>query len=147
VSFTGESFNQEDCDKVCNAFDEWDLDRDGLISLQCLAELCHAARLGPRADEGEDMIEVFLSLVSRYRCASNRKQELIDAFRLWDRNGIRMLTTTKIREQLSGLKKTCAPDEIAELLGHPRTFAEAKTDSMNYEEVVNFIFDGRFMDR
>jgi Ca2+-binding EF-hand superfamily protein len=145
------AFNAEQVEKFRNAFDSFDPDRDGLVSVQRLAELLHAVGFAPRIDEVEDMIEdisaptfefkSFLYVISRHRRASNAKQELIDALRLWDRTGTRMLTTTKIWELLSSLKKPFTPDEIAELLGHPRNFVEAKTDSVNYEDFVNLIFD------
>jgi Ca2+-binding EF-hand superfamily protein len=145
------AFNQEDYGKFRNAFDSFDADRDGLVSVQRLAELLHAVGFAPRADEVEDMIEdisaptfefkSFLYIISRHRRASNPKQEMIDAFRLWDRDGSRMLTTTKIRELLSSLKKPFTPDEIGELLGHPKNFVDAKTDSVYYEDFVNLIFE------
>jgi calmodulin len=144
-------FAPEDLAKYRNAFNSYDSNRDGLVSVELLGKLLHAVGFAPRAAEVEDMIEdigapVFdfkslLYLISRHRRAADPKQELIDALRLFDVNGSGTLTTTKIREVLSKLKEPFTPDEIGELLGHPKNFVDAETDSVNYEDFVNLIFE------
>jgi calmodulin len=144
-------FTPEDYGKFQNAFDSFDSDRDGLVSVELLGKLVGAVGYNPRPDEVADMIEdvsapvfdfkSFLYLIARHRRSSNPKQDLIEAFRFFDKDGSGTVTTTVVRRLLSSLKDPFTADEIAEFLGHERNFVDARTDSVNYDDFVKLILE------
>jgi Ca2+-binding EF-hand superfamily protein len=144
-------FTPSDLAKLRNAFDSFDTNRDGRISVQVLGELIHAVGYSPRPDEVADMIEevsspvlqfrTFAYLIARHRRAANPKQELIDAFRLFDKDGSGRVTIKDIRRVLANLKDPFTEDEIGELIGHPQNYVDDKTDSVNYEDFVKLILE------
>jgi calmodulin len=130
-----------------NAFDAFDDNRDGLVSVEYLSKLLRAVGYNPTPAETDDMIldisspvfnfTAFLYLIALHGRANDPDHELIAAFQLFDTNGSGTVTTTTIRHILGNLKEPFTQDEIGELLG--QSLVDAKTDTVNYTAFVQII--------
>ena len=131
-----------------NAFDSFDEDRDGLVETSEIGKLLRAIGYNPMPEEVEDMISdidaekfdfnSFLYIVYRHARECDPEQELIDAFRVFDKNGSGKLKTDTIREILRHLKKPFTEEQINELLGQATI---DKQDFIQYEDFVKIMLE------
>ena len=136
-------FSQEDRENFKNAFDAFDENRDELIETEDLGKLLRAVGFNPTPEEVEDMIEdagsskidfsSFLYIASRHSREVDPEQELVDAFRVFDKDGTGKLKTDIIRKILRNLRQPFTEDQIAELLG------QASIDSQDCIKYKNFV--------
>ena len=90
-------FSPEDKENFKNAFDAFDENRDDLVSTDVLGKLLRAIGFNPMPEEVEDMIEdigastfdfnSFMYIVYRHAREADPEGELIDAFRVFDKEG------------------------------------------------------------
>ncbi|OHT10117.1 EF hand family protein [Tritrichomonas foetus] len=141
-------FSIEDRENFKNAFDAFDENRDDLIETTDLGKLLRAVGFNPMPEEIEDMMEdvgastldfsAFLYIVSRHAREVDPEQELIDAFRVFDKEGTGKLKTDVIRKILRNLKQPFTEDQISELLGQATI---DKQDCVKYTEFVKVMLD------
>lgn len=141
-------FSQEDRENFKNAFDAFDENRNDFIETADLGKLLRAVGFNPTPEEIEDMIEdvgsqrldfsSFLYIASRHAREVEPEQELIDAFRVFDKNGTGRLKTDTIRKILRNLKQPFTEDQIAELLGQATIDNQ---DCIKYKDFVKVMLD------
>ena len=141
-------FSQEDREYFKNAFDAFDENRNSFIETADLGKLLRAVGFNPTPEEIEDMIEdagstkldfnSFLYIASRHAREVEPEQELVDAFRVFDKDGTGKLKTDTIRKILRNLKQPFTEDQIAELLGQATI---DKQDCIKYKDFVKVMLD------
>lgn len=141
-------FSPEERENFKNAFDAFDEDRDDLVETKEIGKLLRAIGFNPMPEEVEDMIEdidapkfdfnSFLYIIYRHARECDPEQELIDAFRVFDKDGSGKLKTDTIREILRHLKKPFTEDQINELLSNATI---DKQDCIRYEDFVKVMLD------
>lgn len=141
-------FSQEDREYFKNAFDAFDENRNSFIETADLGKLLRAVGFNPTPEEIEDMIEdagstkldfnSFLYIASRHAREVEPEQELIDAFRVFDKDGTGRLKTDIIRKILRNLKQPFTEDQIAELLSQATI---DKQDCIKYKDFVKVMLD------
>jgi calmodulin len=142
-------FSAEEQENFKNAFDAFDDDRDGLVSVDLLGKLLRAVGFNPRLPEVEDMVSdiggptldfsSFLYLAARHGRAANPEAELVAAFRVFDKSGTGRLKTGIIRQILASLREPFTQDEISELLG--QAVIDPRSDTVSYEEFVKLMLE------
>jgi calmodulin len=145
-----EIFSPEDEENFKNAFDAFDEDRDGEIPTDLLGKLLRAVGFNPYPEEVEDMIEeiqsshskldfqAFLYLLRSHARAADPEGELVDAFRVFDKDGTGKLKTDTIRKILKSIKQPFTDDQINEL------FSQADVDTSQcvlYRDFVKLMLD------
>lgn len=141
-------FSPEDRENFKNAFDAFDENRDGLVETSEIGKLLRAVGFNPMPEEVEDMIEdidaqqfdfnSFLYIIYRHARECDPEQELIDAFRVFDKDGSGKLKTDTIREILRHLKKPFTEEQINELLSQAKI---DKQECIQYEEFVKVMLE------
>jgi Ca2+-binding EF-hand superfamily protein len=140
-------FRPEDRENFKNAFDAFDEDRDDLCATAILGKLIRAIGFNPLPEEVEDMQEdikaptfdfnTFLYLVYRHAREADPEAELIESFRVFDKDGTGKLPVATIRTILENLKQPFTREQIDELLGKATIVA----DKIAYEEFVPLMLD------
>jgi Ca2+-binding EF-hand superfamily protein len=140
-------FNPEDRENFKNAFDAFDEDRDDLCATEILGKLIRAIGFNPLPEEVEDMQEdinaptfdfnTFLYLVYRHAREADPEAELIESFKVFDKDGSGKLPVATIRKILENLKQPFTRDQIDELLGK----ATIVGDKITYAEFVPLMLD------
>lgn len=130
-----------------NAFDAFDEDRDDKITCDVLGKLLRALGYNPYPEEVEDMIEdvggdgkidfdSFMYLVTKHAREADPVRELVDAFRVFDKDGTGKLPRDTLRKILKNLKQPFTDDQISEL------FSKAGKDSdIDYANFVNLMLN------
>ena len=109
-------------ESIQNAFETFDSDSDGILESNELEPALRALGFNPNPEEIEDMIEdvgnnpitikVFIYFVYMHSRSLNVEQELIDAFRVFDKEGTNKLSENKIREILKNIKNPLKNEEL-----------------------------------
>ena len=143
-------FSQEDRENFKNAFDAFDENRDELIETEDLGKLLRAVGFNPTPEEVEDMIEdagsskidfsSFLYIASRHSREVDTEQELVDAFKVFDKDGSGKIKVDTIREILKNLKQPFTDDQVNELLGQAQKLID-KNNCVKYTEFVKVMLD------
>ncbi|OHT10162.1 EF hand family protein [Tritrichomonas foetus] len=141
-------FAPEDRENFKNAFDAFDENRDDLVETSELGKLLRAVGFNPLPEEVEDMQEdidgptfdfnSFMYIVYRHARECDPEQELVDAFRVFDKTGSGKLKTEVIRDILRNLKQPFTEDQINELLGQAQI---DKQGCVKYEDFVKVMLD------
>jgi Ca2+-binding EF-hand superfamily protein len=141
------SFKPEDRENFKNAFDAFDEDRDDLCETAILGKLIRAIGFNPLPEEVEDMQEdinaptfdfnTFLYLVYRHAREADPEAELIESFRVFDKDGTGSLPVDTIKKILRNLKQPFTAEQIEELIGK----AHVVKDSIDYTEFVPLMLD------
>lgn len=141
-------FSPEDKENFKNAFDAFDENRDDLVSTDVLGKLLRAIGFNPMPEEVEDMIEdigastfdfnSFMYIVYRHAREADPEGELIDAFRVFDKEGTGKLKTDTVRKILRNLKQPFTEDQIRELLSQAEVGAD---DCVKYADFVKVMLD------
>lgn len=142
-------FSQADRENFKNAFDAFDENRDERVSTDVLGKLLRAVGFNPMPEEVEDMIEdvgadslnfnEFMYILYRHAREVDPEAELIDAFRVFDKNGSGYLEKDDIRQILRNLKQPFTDDQISELFEQSADIT--KSDKIDYKEFVKILLD------
>lgn len=124
-----------------NAFDAFDEDRDDMITKDVLGKLLRALGYNPYPEEVEDMIadvgsdkidfDSFMYLVSKHAREADPEKELVDAFRVFDKEGTGKLHKDQVRQILKNLKQPFTNEQIDELF--------SKTGKDAYIDYAQFV--------
>jgi Ca2+-binding EF-hand superfamily protein len=134
------------------AFDLFDEDGGGTISIEELATIFKSIGYNPSVQELRDMLndddreeeedeegknnltfQEFLKLMSNKTKDEDTKKELIEAFRMLDRDGQGLINITELKETMLELGEKLSPDELEILL------RAADDDNDGYIEYEIFI--------
>ena len=134
------------------AFDLFDEDGGGTISIEELATIFKSIGYNPSVQELRDMLndddreeeedeegknnltfQEFLKLMSNKTKDDDTKKELIEAFRMLDRDGQGLINITELKETMLELGEKLSPDELDILL------RAADDDNDGYIEYEIFI--------
>ena len=131
------------------AFEYFDKDKDGLLTIKELADLMTRIGNPPTDQELKDMInevdiekngnidfKEFLGLIARKLRDSDGEEELIETFNLIDRDGNKLISGAEIRHILECMGEKISDDELEQMI------EEADLDAdgfVNYDEFVKII--------
>lgn len=143
-------FAKEDKENFKNAFDAFDEDRDDLVETSEIGKLLRAVGFNPMPEEVQDMMEdidapkfdfkTFMYIVYRHARECDPEQELIDAFKVFDKDGSGKINVNTIREILKNLKQPFTDDQINELLAQAQNIID-KNNNVKYSEFVKVMLD------
>lgn len=135
----------EQLERLQNAFDLFDEDCDNKIDCSFLEPALRAIGFNPRPEEVEDMIadagnkpisfNAFLYIVSRHSRCVHPEDELIDAFRVFDREKTGYIPVSQIKTILTSINHPFTEDQIDELLEH----LDTQKGNVDYKALVNLI--------
>ncbi|OHT15105.1 Calmodulin [Tritrichomonas foetus] len=135
----------EQLEKLHNAFDAFDEDNDGKVECSCLEKLVRSVGFNPSADEVEDMISdlkdkpftfnAFLYIIFRHSRCVNVEEDLIRAFRVFDKSKCGRLPVATVRSILENTRQPFTADQIDDILDH----SHVKNDLVDYTVLVRAI--------
>lgn len=141
-------FAPEDKENFKNAFDAFDEDRDDFVEKSEIGKLLRAIGFNPMPEEVQDMMEdikgdkfdfkTFLYIVYRHARECDPEQELIDAFKIFDKDGTGKIQTDAVRQILLNIKQPFTEDQINELLGQAQI---DKNNCVNINDFVKLMLD------
>ena len=145
-------FAPEDKENFKNAFDAFDEDRDDLVETSEIGKLLRAVGFNPMPDEVSDMMEdinapkfdfkTFMYIVYRHARECDPEQELVDAFKVFDKDGSGKIEVKTIKTILKNLKQPFTDDQINELLAQAQSQKIIdKNNSVKYSEFVKVMLD------
>lgn len=143
-------FAKEDKENFKNAFDAFDEDRDDLVETSEIGKLLRAVGFNPMPEEVQDMMEdinapkfdfkTFMYIVYRHARECDPEKELVDAFKVFDKDGSGKISVNTIREILKNLKQPFTDDQINELLAQAQNLID-KNNCVKYSEFVKIMLD------
>ena len=134
-------------EKLHSVFDAYDEDNDGKIDYEKRETLIRAVCYNPTPEEVDDMIlDVqkrpftfcqFLYIVYRHSRAANVEEELVTAFKVFDRNNSGRLPVATVRSILENTRQPFSSDQIDDLLEQ----ADIQNDEVDYTMLVHAILN------
>ncbi|EZG55535.1 calmodulin [Gregarina niphandrodes] len=133
------------------AFNLFDKDGDGTITAEELATVMRNLGQNPTESEVQDMMnEVdadgngtidfteFLSVMARKVKDSDHKEELMAAFKVFDRDGDGVISSDELRGVMAALGETLTVEEVEEMM---REASEGETgiDRIDYQGFVRMV--------
>lgn len=132
-----------------DAFEMFDKDKDGTITAKELANVMKSLNQDPSEQELHDMIaevdidgnghidfEEFVNLMNRRSKETDTEEEVINAFRVFDKDGNGLISSTELRHVMTTIGDRLTEDEVDEMI------READIDGdgfINYEEFVRMM--------
>merc|ERR1712051_920481 len=148
-SAEADQLTEEQIAEFKEAFSLFDKDGDGTITTQEMGTVLRSLGQNPTEAELQDMInEVdadgnrtidlpeFLSLMARCPRATEGEEELIEAFKVFDRDGNGFISAAEVRHTMTNLGEKLTEEEVDEMV------READVDGdgqINYEEFVKMM--------
>jgi len=132
-----------------DAFEMFDKDKDGSITAKELANVMKSLNQDPSEQELHDMIaevdydgngridfEEFVTLMNRRSKETDTEEEVINAFKVFDKDANGLISSTELRHIMTTLGDKLTEDEVEEMI------READIDGdgyINYEEFVRMM--------
>ena len=132
-----------------DAFELFDKDKDGTITAKELANVMKSLNQDPTEQDLNEMIaevdtdgnghidfEEFVSLMNRRSKETDAEEEVINAFKVLDKDGQGIISSTELRHLMTTLGDKLTEEEVDEMI------KEADFDgngSINYEEFVRMM--------
>jgi calmodulin len=132
-----------------DAFEMFDKDKDGTITAKELANVMRSLNQDPTEMELQEMIsevdvdgngridfEEFVTLMNRRSKETDTEEEVINAFRVFDKDGNGLISSTELRHIMTTLGDRLTEEEVDEMI------READIDGdgyINYEEFVRMM--------
>merc|ERR1712151_376802 len=146
---TSEQLTEEQIQEFKEAFALFDKDGDGTITTKELGTVMRSLGQNPTEAELHDMInEVdndgsgtidfaeFLSLMSKKMKDADSEEELMEAFKVFDKDGNGFISSVELRHVMTNLGEKLTDDEVDEMI------READVDGdgqVNYDEFVKMM--------
>ena len=140
---------EEQKQEIKEAFDLFDTDGSGSIDAKELKVAMRALGFEPRKEEVRKMIAdidrdgsgtidfpEFLSLMARKMKDTDTEEELVEAFKVFDRDGNGLISAAELRHVMTNLGEKLTDEEVDEMI------READVDGdghINYEEFVRMM--------
>eukprot|EP00095_Tigriopus_kingsejongensis_P006271 maker-scaffold990_size72856-snap-gene-0.17 protein:Tk06271 transcript:maker-scaffold990_size72856-snap-gene-0.17-mRNA-1 annotation:"Calmodulin" len=134
----------EDIARLIEAFHIQDKDQDGFISTKELGQVLHNLGQNPTEAELQDLayamdtnesgtidLPEFLNMMAIKMAEINTEEEIMEAFKIFDRDGNGLITARELRNVMANLGESLTEDEVAAMI------EEADSDgdgSINYAE-------------
>lgn len=132
-------------EKLHNAFDAFDEDNDGKVQCDVLEKLIRSVGFNPSAEEIEDMTDdlnnapftfnAFLYIVFRHSRCVNVEEDLIRAFRVFDKTKCGRLPIVTVKAILENTRQPFTKEQIDDIIEH----CDAKNDLVDYRILVRSI--------
>lgn len=144
-----DQLNENQISEFKEAFSMFDKEGDGTITTQDLGTVMRCLGRNPTEEDIQDMIrEVdperkghldfpdFLVLMAKGVATAETKEELLEAFRTFDKDGNGFLSTAELRRIMTNLGEKLTDEEVDEMIAT----ADMDLDGqINYEEFVNVL--------
>ena len=146
-----EHLTEEKIQEFKEAFEIFDKDKDGYITIKELGEIMKNLGQSPTDSELQDMInevdvdgngnidfKEFLGLMARKMRDTDTEEELIEAFKVFDRDGNGLISSQELKHVMISLGEKITDEEVEEMI------KEADIDGdgfINYEEFVRMIIN------
>ena len=140
---------EEQKQEIKEAFDLFDTDGSGTIDAKELKVAMRALGFEPKKEEIRKMIAdadrdgsgvidfpEFLSLMARKMKDTDTEEELVEAFKVFDRDGNGLISAAELRHVMTNLGEKLTDEEVDEMI------READVDGdghINYEEFVRMM--------
>ena len=145
INMSEQIVTAEQLEKLHNAFDAFDEDCDGFIDAAMLVKALRAVGFNPTPEEVEDMQEdvdgkplnfsTFLYIVYHHSRYVDVEQELVNAFRVFDKEKKGRLPVGTVRAILQNTRKPFTESQIDDILDH----ANVKNGFVDYADMVKVI--------
>jgi len=142
-------YSEEQLAEYKEAFSLFDKNGDGAISAAELGKIMESLGIKPSKTELEDMIHEidtdgngtidfneFVTLMARQTTTGDKDGEIMEAFKLFDKNGDGKISSEELKEVMVNLGEKMGDKEISEMI------KEADLDGdgeINYEEFVRMM--------
>ncbi|XP_071493075.1 uncharacterized protein [Diadema antillarum] len=146
-----DSLTEEQIEEYREAFAVFDVNGDGIITTKELEEVMTSFGESPSAAELRDMVNEidvdgngeidfadFLSLMARPTTDDNSSDEIIEAFRVFDKDGNGYISVTNLRTIMSTVASGLTEDEIEEMIEEADVNGEGQ---VNYEEFTRTMIE------
>ena len=133
------------------AFEIFDKDRDGFITIKELGEIMKNLGQTPTDAELQDLInevdvdgngnidfKEFLGLMARKMRDTDTEEELIEAFKVFDRDSNGLISAQELKHVMTSLVEKVTDEEVEEMI---READIAGDGYINYEEFVRMIIN------
>jgi calmodulin len=146
-----EQLTEDKITEFKEAFEIFDKDKDGFITIKELGEIMRNLGQNPSDADLQDMInevdidgngnidfKEFLGLMARKMRDTDSDEELIEAFKVFDRDGNGLISSQELKHVMVSLGEKITDEEVAEMI------KEADSDGdgyINYEEFVKMIIN------
>ena len=146
-----EQLTEDKITEFKEAFEIFDKDKDGFITIKELGEIMKNLGQNPTEAELQDMInevdidgngnidfKEFLGLMARKMRNTDSEEELIEAFKVFDRDGNGLISSQELKHVMVSLGEKITDEEVDEMI------KEADMDGdgfINYEEFVKMIIN------
>jgi calmodulin len=146
-----EHLTEEKIAEFKEAFEIFDKDKDGFITIKELHEIMKNLGQNPTEAELQDMInevdidgngnidfKEFLGLMARKMRDTDTEEELIEAFKVFDRDSNGLISGQELKHVMISLGEKITDEEVEEMI------READIDGdgyINYEEFVRMIIN------
>jgi calmodulin len=146
-----EQLTEDKITEFKEAFEIFDKDKDGFITIKELGEIMKNLGQNPSEGELQDMInevdidgngnidfKEFLGLMARKMRDTDSEEELIEAFKVFDRDGNGLISSQELKHVMVSLGEKITDEEVDEMI------KEADMDGdgfINYEEFVKMIIN------
>ena len=143
--------NEEKLIELREAFEIFDRDKDGFITIKELGEVMKNLGQAPTESELQDIIneididgngnidfKEFLGLMSRKMRDTDAEEELMEAFKVFDRDGNNFITSSELKHVMLALGEKVTDEEVDEMIRE----ADINSDGcINYDEFVRMVMN------
>ncbi len=143
--------NEEKLIELREAFEIFDRDKDGFITIKELGEVMKNLGQAPTESEIQDIIneididgngnidfKEFLGLMSRKMRDTDTEEELMEAFKVFDRDGNNFITSSELKHVMMALGEKVTDEEVDEMIRE----ADINNDGcINYDEFVRMVMN------
>lgn len=143
------TLTEEELIEYKEAFSLFDKEGNGIISVNSLGSVLRALGICPTQAEIRDMIsevdpkntggvnfQTFLKVAIRKKRKAENSEEIIEAFRVFDREGKGIITTSQLKHIMTNLGEKMTEDEADDMI---READINGTGEINYEEFVKML--------
>lgn len=151
TSYGAVNLTEEQIEEFKEAFSLFDKDGDGTITTKELGTVLRSLGQNPTQAELQDMInEVdadgngtvdfpeFLTLVSRKMKETDSEEEIIEAFKVFDKSGSGFISAAELRHVMTNLGEKLTDDEIDEMVREADMDGDGK---LNYDDFVSMMME------
>ncbi len=146
-----EHLTEEKIAEFREAFEIFDKDKDGFITIKELGEIMKNLGQAPTESELQDMInevdvdgngnidfKEFLGLMARKIRDTDTEEELMEAFKVFDRDGNNFITNAELKHVMLALGEKVTDEEVDEMIRE----ADTNNDGcINYDEFVRMVMN------